>query len=63
MSNVQIAYVLKGIEYTKPLLACTVKVIVDTEVVCGSDIALCSTEFSVVLIQLCIGTEFSVVLL
>lgn len=56
MSIVQIAYVLKGIEYTKPLLACTV-------VVCGSDIALCSTEFSVVLIQLCIGTEFSVVLL
>lgn len=50
MSIVQIAYVLKGIEYTKPLLACTVKVIVDTEVVRGSDTTLCSTEFSVVLL-------------
>lgn len=49
MSIVQIAYVLKGIEYTKPLLACTVRVIVDTGVVRGSAIALCCTEVSVVL--------------
>ena len=50
MSIIQIAYVLKGIEYTKPLLACTVRVIVVTGVVRGSAIAPCSTEVSVVLI-------------